>query len=100
MQGFAIAGLTTALPVIAGELGVVAIVAIVCYLLARWAIARLAVLQRHASAETIAALRARIRNGVLAVAALAAAVVLAYNGWLVARGVDVAGHTAGLLGAI
>jgi len=55
---------------------------------------------REAVAASARSLRARLRTALFVTSALLAVAILAYNGWLAARGVDPGGHTIGLLASI
>ena len=55
---------------------------------------------RESVAASARTFRARLRTVLLITSTLLAAAILAYNGWLAARGVDPWRHTIGLLGSI
>ena len=64
-----------------------------------WAIGRLSTLRRGSTPESIRALRKRVRTSWLHSILLAIG-ILAYNGWLVARRVNVPSHTIALLSSV
>jgi small conductance mechanosensitive channel len=100
METFTIRSVIGALATIAIEIGLLAAVSGAVYLFAMWLVARLATLYRGSTAESIDALRVRVRASLVGMATLSAVGILCYNGWLIARGADVPGHTLVLLGAV
>jgi small-conductance mechanosensitive channel len=88
------------LAVIGAELGLLVALAGGAYLIARWLLGRLASFKVVRSPEAIPALRRKVRAGLLALSALLAAAIVAYNGWLIARGADVPRETVAILDAV
>lgn len=88
------------LAVIAAELGVLVALAGGAYLVARWVLGRLASLKLAPSPEAIRALRLKVRAGLMVLSGLLAVAIVAYNGWLIARGGDVPRETSVLLSAV
>jgi moderate conductance mechanosensitive channel len=85
--------------VIGMEIGLVALVCGAVYAVARLILARTPARNGALAGWRVAALR-RARRLALAAFLVAVAGLLAYNGWLIARGVDVRGHTANLVRSV
>jgi moderate conductance mechanosensitive channel len=100
MDALAVRNLVWIVATVAIELGLLAVVAGASHLVARWLIGRLAPLYRGSTPESRYALRVRARAVIVGLSILAAIGILVYNGWLIARGVDLPGHTIAQLGAI
>jgi small-conductance mechanosensitive channel len=88
------------LAVIGAELGVLVALAGGAYLVARWLLQRLASVKRGVSPDAIRVLRVKVRTVLLALSALLATAIVAYNAWLIARGADVPRETMALFGAM
>ena len=89
---------TAALAVVAIELAAVAVIGGAVALVASWGAGRLAVFRREPAVD-VAVRRRRARRAVVGVIVPIGIGLLAYDGWLISRGVDLAAQTRELLAA-
>ena len=87
---------TAALIVVGIELALIALVGAVAWLAGSWGAGLVGTLRREGP-SLVAARRRRARRAVIGVVIPLTIAVLAYNGWLISRGVDVAGEARALL---
>ena len=87
---------TAALVVVGIELALIALAGAVAYLAGSWGAGLVGTLRREGP-YLVAARRRRARRAVVGVVVPLAIAVLAYNGWWISRGVDVAGEAQELL---
>jgi small conductance mechanosensitive channel len=92
--------LVSAFAVVGVELGLLAGAAGVVHLCVALVLSRLAAFSRGAAAGSLRAVRVRVHRALLLLAGVLALGILGYNGWLLARGVDVTAQTFSLLGVL